>query len=160
MAQEAPKFTPNELVWYEKDGEIHSSGYKVESLFKTLGISPMSTPNKPLSGGGVDSSEGAEQVSDLFRYMGVPVGLSTVLGEQIGTQSGGRGKKAEMDYDIQRVEKGLIPSSLYDKLTELAGPETDTSIRPESKASTKSGKRKTRRKVSPKKKTTRRKHRK
>ena len=39
--------------------------------------------------------------------------------------TGGRGKtttKQKEDYDIHRVEKGLIPTSLFDKLTELAGP--------------------------------------
>ena len=109
-------FTPNELVWYEKDGVIHSAGYKVESLFKTLGIAPISTMNKPMNGGG---SNGDTQFSDLFRFMGVPAGLSTVLSEEVTANSD---SESSFKPEYQRIEGGLMSNSLYDKLMELASP--------------------------------------
>lgn len=166
-----PQFTPNELVWYEKDGQIHSSGYKVESLFKTLGIAPMTTLNEPVMKGGSSVGGDAENVSDLFRFMGVPAGLSTIIGDQIqddrlSMMTGGRSKKDGIEHDIQRVERGLIPTSLYDKLTELAGPDTEGPS--DTKKGNGKGKRKTRRKIAVvsrdsstmKRRTTRRKQRK
>ena len=123
-----PKFTPNELVWYEEGGQIHSAGYKVESLFKTLGIAPMTTMNAPvMSGGNANAGEVGEDagsVSDLFRFMGVPAGLSSVIGSDVsGTHEmmTGGGDSA----DVRRTEGGLVPSSLFDKLVKLAAPEDD-----------------------------------
>lgn len=123
-----PNFTPNELVWYEKDGEIHSSGYKVESLFKTLGVAPMQTLNEPMNGGrGLNVNTGEEQVSDLFRFMGVPAGLSAIVSDSVNTDYNEMtgGSLNDIENDIHRVEKGLISNSLFDKLTELAGPDMD-----------------------------------
>jgi len=127
-----PHFTPNELVWYEEGGQIHSAGYKVESLFKTLGIAPMSTSNEPMSGGSSGDGRDGEQFSDFFRFMGVPAGLSSIISENVvednAVMTGGRrttNSKHNDKFDIQRTEKGLIPSSLFDKLTELAGPDND-----------------------------------
>lgn len=126
MTTGMPRFTPNELVWYEQDGQIHSAGYKVESLFKTLGIAPMTTVNEQGSG-----MTGGGNVSDLFRFMGVPAGLSTVIGDDVSTinhemNGGGSRSSGDRDNDIRRVEGGLVPSSLYDKLVQLAGPDEDT----------------------------------
>lgn len=180
MTTEMPQFTPNELVWYEKDGQIHSSGYKVESLFKTLGIAPMTTLNEPVMKGGNGTSldignDNVENVSDLFRFMGVPAGLSTIIGNQIqddrlSVMTGGKSKRDGIEQDIQRVERGVIPSSLYDKLAVLAGPDNEETIKStedvKRNSDAKKGKRKTRRKgvvssrESSKHKTTRRKHRK
>jgi hypothetical protein len=128
MTTSMPKFTPNELVWYEEGGQIHSAGYKVESLFKTLGIAPMTTMNAPVMSGGnanVGEADGdASNVSDLFRFMGVPAGLSSVIGSDVSktreVMTGGGD-----DADVRRTEGGLIPSSLFDKLVKLAGPEDD-----------------------------------
>lgn len=156
MTTEIPKFTPNELVWYEEGGEIHSAGYKVESLFKSLGIAPMTTLNKPVMDGGCGSCGGdAESFSDLFRFMGVPAGLSTVIGRDVSTirgdMAGGGG-----DNEVRRVEGGLVSASLYDKLVQLAGPgEEDTKPRKKQtrkrsagkvKEASKSGKKRTTRK--------------
>jgi hypothetical protein len=127
MTTEMPKFTPNELVWYEKGGEIHSSGYKVESLFKTLGIAPMTTLNQPVMNGGCGSCGGdSESFSDLFRFMGVPAGLSTVIGRDVSATHGEMVGGGSGSNEIRRVEGGLVPSSLYDKLVQLAGPDEDT----------------------------------
>jgi len=123
-----PKFTPNELVLYEEGGQIHSAGYKVESLFKTLGIAPMTTMNAPVMSGGKGNTGDANgddgNVSDLFRFMGVPAGLSSVIGSDVsGTHEmmTGGGDSA----DVRRTEGGLVPSSLFDKLVKLASPEAD-----------------------------------
>ena len=129
MTTSMPKFTPNELVWYEEGGQIHSAGYKVESLFKTLGIAPMTTMNAPVMSGGngnAGETNGDDgNVSDLFRFMGVPAGLSSVIGADVTktheVMTGGGGDSA----DVRRTEGGLIPSSLFDKLVKLASPEAD-----------------------------------
>lgn len=128
MTTSMPQFTPNELVWYEEGGQIHSAGYKVESLFKTLGIAPMTTMNAPVMSGGNGNTGDANgddgNVSDLFRFMGVPAGLSSVIGADVSrtheSMSGGGS-----DVDIRRTEGGLVPSSLFDKLVKLASPEAD-----------------------------------
>ena len=45
-------FTPKDLVWYNEGDNIQSGGYSVDSLFKTLGISPITTENVNMTGGG------------------------------------------------------------------------------------------------------------
>lgn len=166
MTTSMPKFTPNELVWYEEGGQIHSAGYKVESLFKTLGIAPMTTMNVPVMSGGTASvgqaGEDAGSVSDLFRFMGVPAGLSSVIGSDVsGTHevmSGGGGDSA----DVRRTEGGLVPSSLFDKLVKLASPEADgkdeaTNVKSRKRTTRKRGGKKTNGQTGKKRKT--RKHR-
>jgi hypothetical protein len=125
-----PQFTPNELVWYEEGGQIHSAGYKVESLFKTLGIAPMTTMNAPVMSGGNANASASDvngddgNVSDIFRFMGVPAGLSSVIGSDVsGTHEAMTGGGS--DADVRRTEGGLVPSSLFDKLVKLAGTEDD-----------------------------------
>jgi hypothetical protein len=129
MTTSMPQFTPNELVWYEEGGQIHSAGYKVESLFKTLGIAPMTTLNAPVMSGGNanagDSNGDDGNVSDLFRFMGVPAGLSSVIGADVnGAHEMMKGGGS--DANIRRTESGIVPSSLFDKLVKLASPEPDS----------------------------------
>jgi hypothetical protein len=166
MTTSMPKFTPNELVWYEEGGQIHSAGYKVESLFKTLGIAPMTTMNTPVMSGGKasigEAGEDASSVSDLFRFMGVPAGLSSVIGADVTktheVMSGGSGDST----DVRRTEGGLIPSSLFDKLVKMASPEADgkdtvTNVKSRKRTTRKRGGKKTSGQTGKKRKT--RKHR-
>ena len=89
----------------------------------------MTTMNAPVMSGGNgnagDTNGDDENVSDLFRFMGVPAGLSSVIGADVTktheVMTGGGGDSA----DVRHIEGGLIPSSLFDKLVKLASPEAD-----------------------------------
>lgn len=101
-------FEPKDLVWYEKDGEIHSAGYSIDSLIKSNKGNVMKTLNSEEQTGG-----GSNQFSDLFRFMGVPVGLSNGLSEDI----------ANVDINTYYQESGTIDDNLFDKLIELVSPQ-------------------------------------
>lgn len=105
-------FSPNELVWYNQDGQTHSAGYSIDSMLARSNMKPLTTLNEPIQHGG-SSSTG--QFSDLFRFMGVPAGLSTMLGEDI--------QNANMSVE----EGGIVSDSLFDKLMSLAGPSETSS---------------------------------
>ena len=166
MTTSMPKFTPNELVWYEEGGQIHSAGYKVESLFKTLGIAPMTTMNAPVMSGGNgnagDTNGDDGNVSDLFRFMGVPAGLSSVIGADVTKTHEVMTGGGDDSGDVRRTEGGLIPSSLFDKLVKLASPESDgkdeaTNVKSRKRTTRKRGGKKTSGQTGKKRKT--RKHR-
>lgn len=106
-------FAPNELVWYNKDGQTHSAGFSIDSLLAKSGMKPLTTLNEPLQVGG---SSVTGQFSDLFRYMGVPVGLSTVLSDDIQISSS------------STEDGGVVSESLFDKLLELAGPSESNKV--------------------------------
>ena len=110
-------FTPKDLVWYNEGDSIQSGGYSVDSLFKTLGVSPITTNNNMTGGSNKDSNSkigDAKNVSDLFKATAVPAGLTMI---------GGDSKNNSIDYDIQYAGQGLINESLFDKLTKLASPD-------------------------------------
>jgi len=100
-------FSPNELVWYKQEGQTHSAGYSIDSMLARSNMKPLTTLNQPIQNGG-SSSTG--QFSDLFRFMGVPAGLSTMLGEDIH------------NTNVSVEEGGLVTDSLFDKLLSLASP--------------------------------------
>lgn len=117
--------TPNDLVWYNEggDGDVKSGGYSVDSLFKTLGVSPMTTDNDSVSlmtGGGKGKNTGSK-VSDMFRNTAIPAGLTLMSGGGF-SRNDSKGNH-EMTSDIQHVGGGLIPESLFDKLSKLASPD-------------------------------------
>jgi hypothetical protein len=101
-------FAPNELVWYNEDGQTHSAGFSIDSLLAKSHIKPLTTLNEPIQYGG-GSMTG--QVSDLFRYMGVPAGLSNVLGDDVSVSN-----------ELTTEDAGMVSDSLFDKLLGLAGP--------------------------------------
>lgn len=106
-------FSPNELVWYNQDGQTHSAGYSIDSMLAKTNMKPLTTLNEPIHGGGSTSTG---QFSDLFRYMGVPAGLSTILGNDI------------QNTNVSLEEGGVVTDSLFDKLMSLAGPSENSSI--------------------------------
>lgn len=117
-------FTPRDLVWYNEGDSIQSGGYSVDSLFKTLGVSPIITDNNMTGGGNKESNsksnskiEHAKNVSDLFKATAVPAGLTMI---------GGESKNNSSEYDIQYAGQGLINESLFDKLAKLASPDNVT----------------------------------
>jgi hypothetical protein len=109
-------FTPRDLVWYNEGDSIQSGGYSVDSLFKTLGVSPITT-NNMTGGSNKDSNskiENAKNVSELFKATAVPAGLTMIDGNS---------KNNTSEYNIQYAGQGLINESLFDKLTKLASPD-------------------------------------
>ena len=136
-------FTPNELVWYNEGGDMQSGGYSVDSLFKTLGITPISnidnTSTGNMTGGGSKKKQAnmkqVKKVSELFGGgMAVPAGLSllnqdisTLLSKQNNSQHGGDMQSGGDNggYSTTLEGGGLIPESLFDKLTKLVTPDND-----------------------------------
>lgn len=113
--------TANDFVWYEQDGEVHSAGYSIDSLFKKMGIKPMTTLNESVDGGMVggcqSNVEGSPRFSDLFRTMGVPAGLSTMIGGQMSS-----------GLETSVHDAGVVPDSLYDRLMGLMTPDQSSTI--------------------------------
>jgi len=105
-------FSPNELVWYKQDGQIHSAGYSIDSMLGKTNVKPLTTLNEPIQQGG---SSVSGQFSDLFRFMGVPAGLSTKIAEEMP------------DSTFSTEQAGIVSDSLFDKLMSLVGP-TESSV--------------------------------
>ena len=62
--------TDEDLVFYKKDGKVHSAGFTVDSVLLEKGKSPMITKNSNMTIGG--------KVSNLFKDLAVPAGLLTI----------------------------------------------------------------------------------
>jgi hypothetical protein len=133
--------TPKDLVTYQGGDGTYSGGYKIDGFLKSQGISPLTTMNggdnnKTHKGGDVNTL--SEQLSGL----GIPAGLSNMLSismkDYYDTDDIKKSVKIENcnKYDVdscdyERVEAGLLPASLYDRLLELAGPGHSSSTTPE-----------------------------
>jgi hypothetical protein len=98
----------DDFVMIERNGEILSGGFKVNSILLKNKRSPMHTLNKRMSGG-----EG-NNVSDLFKDLAVPAGIFF----QPSKFSGGNG-----EHKRQNIEEQEIEEDLYDKLVKLASVE-------------------------------------
>ena len=94
--------SPEDLVYYEKDGKIMSGGYAIESLLMKGKIPPMSTSNTHGQKGG--------NVSSIFKNMAVPAGL-LLLQQEV--------KNKQYNYK----NNNHIEDSLHDKLLDLISPE-------------------------------------
>jgi len=153
-------FDAKELVMTKKNGKMTGNGYTIDSLLMHSGISPMTTENNAnVSQKGGSSIGVGGKFSDLFRSMGIPIGLSYALSRDVmnGADSGNH-KTVTMDKE----SNGMVADSLYDKLLELAGPpqkNVDDSVSYVG-GSTKKQHRKTKRKTNKAKRQTRRKHKK
>lgn len=156
-------FDAKELVVTNKNGKMTGNGYTIESLLMHSGISPMLTGNDVNTDqkGGSSSIGVGGKFSDLFRSMGIPVGLSYALSNDVmnGADSGNH-KTVTMDKE----SNGMVADSLYDKLLELAGPpqkNVDDSVSyVGTGGSNKKHRRQTKRKSNKAKRQTRRKHKK
>lgn len=107
-------FSPNELVWYKQDGQTYSAGYSIDSMLAKSRMRPFTTLNQPIQEGGTGGTVASGQFSDLFRYMGVPVGLSTIVGDEI------------LNTDTTAEKGGVVSDSLFDRLLSLASPSENT----------------------------------
>lgn len=115
----------NDLVWYEKDGETGSGGYSLSSFFKDIGSSPIRTENgmMAMSGGaGGNGLDDTSKFSDLFRVMGIPAGLATGLEDELSGASKIGGATHVSNESVENMD--VVPEGLYEKLLELAGPES------------------------------------
>lgn len=94
-------FLEDELIFYKENDQIKSGGYSVKSTLLNNNISPMTTMNSLILGGG-------EKVSDAFDNLAVPAGLFFI------NQKVPKGKNDEK-FEPHKV----IPDDLYDKLFDL-----------------------------------------
>lgn len=120
--------SPKDLVWYNEGGDIQSGGYSVDSLFKTLGISPIISDNLNVMTGGGKGGKNVERFSELFGSTAVPAGLSLLGGSNDLKRS-----EPSTDFDVQYGGEGMISESLFDKLTKLISPDNDNAEDKESK---------------------------
>ena len=122
--------SPKDLVWYNEGGDIQSGGYSVDSLFKTLGISPIISDNLNVMTGGGKEGKNVERFSELFNSTAVPAGLSLLGGSNDlkGSSSEtnlGSGSGSVSGFDVQYGGEGMISESLFDKLTKLISPDNN-----------------------------------
>lgn len=120
--------SPKDLVWYNEGGDIQSGGYSVDSLFKTLGISPIISDNLNVMTGGGKEGKNVEHFSELFNSTAVPAGLSL-----LGGSNDLKGSEPSRLFDVQYGGEGMISESLFDKLTKLISPDNDNAGDKESK---------------------------
>jgi hypothetical protein len=107
---------PNELVFnFNKDEQIYSGGFNVNSIMMKTGMSPIMTLNTEQNGGGTN------KVSDLFKNLVVP---SWTL--SYPNMSGGKYKDDEKDYDSDNDSD--IDDDLHDKLLNLV-KESDNKLK-------------------------------
>jgi hypothetical protein len=107
---------PNELVFnFNKDDQIYSGGFNVNSIMMKTGMSPIMTLNTEQNGGGTN------KVSDLFKNLVVP---SWTL--SYPNMSGGKYKEDEKDYDSDNDSD--IDDGLHDKLLNLV-KESDNKLK-------------------------------
>jgi len=105
---------PNELVFnLDKNSNIYSGGFNVNSIMMKAGISPIKTLNTSQDGGGTN------KVSDLFKNLVVP---SYAL--SYSNMSGG-GYKDDTDTDSDTDSD--IDDDLHDKLLNLV-KESDSKL--------------------------------
>lgn len=98
----------DDFVMIERNGEILSGGFKVNSILLKNNRSPMHTLNKSMSGGDENN------VSDLFKDLAVPAGIF-FQPSKIGGGSG--------EHKGENIEEEEIDEDLYDKLAKLASAE-------------------------------------
>jgi hypothetical protein len=101
----------DDFVMIERNGEIISGGFNINSLLLKYKQSPMHTLNKKQSGGA-----NGNVVSDIFKDLAVPAGIF-----YNPTQTGGSMGKEEV------VQEGEVEDDLYDKLVKMASVETKSS---------------------------------
>ena len=107
---------PNELVFnFNKDDQIYSGGFNVNSIMMKTGMSPIMTLNTEQNGGGTN------KVSDLFKNLVVP---SWTL--SYPNMSGGAYKDNEKNYDSDTDSD--IDDDLHDKLLNLV-KESDSKLK-------------------------------
>jgi hypothetical protein len=120
--------SPKDLVWYNEGGDIQSGGYSVDSLFKTLGISPIISDNLNVMTGGGKEGKNVERFSELFDSTAVPAGLSLLGGSNDlkgSTSETNLGSGSVSGFDVQYGGEGMISESLFDKLTKLISPDNN-----------------------------------
>lgn len=98
----------DDFVMIERNGEILSGGFKVDSILLKNKRSPMHTLNKgSMNGGGTN-------VSDLFKDLAVPAGIFYQPNKT------GGGNKDDGEKTTQEDE---VDDDLYEKLVKLASVE-------------------------------------
>jgi hypothetical protein len=96
----------DDFVMIERNGEILSGGFHVNSILLKHKQSPMQTINKNFNGGGIN-------VSDLFKDLAVPAGIFF----QPNKTGGYREDKNKV------IDENEVDDDLYEKLVKLASVE-------------------------------------
>jgi hypothetical protein len=109
---------PDELI-YNNDGEIHSSGFSVNSIMMKNGLSPILTLNhnniNPIQSGG----SSINKVSDLFNNLVVPNWTLSYNYKNGVVYEGGDNNLKYQDNSDEK-EDDIIEDTIHDKLVDLA----------------------------------------
>ena len=105
----------DEFIFYKnKDGEIYSGGFHVNSIIMKEGISPIVTLNNENQNGG------EQQVSDLFRHIVVPNWIFTFPMKYGGSKISHDKKDEKKEVEvIEEEEDNVIDEDIHDKLLSM-----------------------------------------
>lgn len=105
-------FNNEDLIFSKNpDGEIMSSGYRVNSILLQKGIPIMKTMKKLQQGGEEDDDGTHENLFTDFDNYVIPAGISYITEKKTSSDLYGGGK-----YDDQHT---MLPDDIYDKLFHL-----------------------------------------
>ena len=98
----------NDLIFYKEGGKIKSAGYTVDSILLQKGGSVMTTLNTYYT----DTQSGGENISNDFKNLAVPAGLSYISQKKTSSDifSGGSYKNKPSD------QHEMLSDDIYDKL--------------------------------------------
>lgn len=128
-------FNDNELVFYKKNGEIQSGGYKVESLLMKQGKSPMVTLNDTIQTGGGEntksksksksnsksSSKETDNYLSLFKDLAVPTGLFYIQNNINGIIEDNQSQCQNNNY-ITEDKDEILDEKIYNQLLQIVNP--------------------------------------
>ena len=121
--QTVNEITADDLVITKEGNNVMSGGYKIDNLFLQNNISPFKTDNSNNQEGG--------NVSSIFNNLAVPAGL--LLLQQ-------KTNKTTFSNMYNKENSGVIDSSLYDKLLNIASGKKEKKTKPERKRKTRTKK--------------------
>lgn len=118
--------TPKDLVTYKGDNGLYSGGYKLNGLFSENNFPPITTMNENKQFGG-----NINAMSERFNGLGIPAGLSNLMSYSMqkyypshsDIKNDDNTTDNHYNDDCQHIVVGVLPTSLFDKLLALAGPE-------------------------------------
>jgi hypothetical protein len=112
-----------DLIFYsDKDNNIYSGGFNVNSIIMKNGSSPIATLNQTQKGGD-NSNSNYNNVSDLFQHLVVPNWTFTLpIKKAFQKQNVEYNHKVDKNNDKDEDEDECIDEDLHSKLLSLIAP--------------------------------------
>jgi len=109
---------PDELI-YNNDGEIHSSGFSVNSIMMKNGLSPILTLNHNNINSIQSGGSSINKVSDLFNNLVVP-NWTLSYNYKNGVVYEGGDNNLKYQHNTDEKEDDIIEDTIHDKLVNMA----------------------------------------